>query len=571
MLIKPFIATEQGELPLKDNRTIKNGEKLRLVIASSSTDSVTNPATLVEVLNPLERQVVTGDLPVIDESKLLFFDVIIPENWIAGNYCADILDSNQKILDRCYFVIAPLTPLQSYLTERSLHPKWRIHYRLKIRNTTTKPIGNFSAYVALPMSITPHQFTKELMTTPEQLTISTDVEGNQWTHFQVKLINPRESMEMGYSGIVECNPLLLSQNLIVESKGNPYESDFLRKYLQPEPHIESDHEKIVAMATKITDGNPIIFAKKAIKLVNQLITYKVQPKEYGAAYAVEKKEGDCTEFSALFVALCRAVGIPARTTAGFALAQKNWERHAAVEFMVSGRWIQADVTGQRNNDISLGYFPNYIMVTRGNWMGGTLAQEVSYKYQIMEQNQKLDVDIDWKIIFDKDNKSVKELSPPPSKVKILEPTIQESSKVKILDLQETPLKINIKQKEKPTNELITVYSNNLSVVGINQKVKSVELKVKLPDIIKHSSKRKQLVELLNNSEDEQRGCIEVRQIDDGITKLLYLKGLKLPSISNQKLKIPFVLDKIGTTNLEIIFTNRIGRTIAKEDGKLSVY
>ena len=43
----------------------------------------------------------------------------------------------------------------------------------------------------------------------------------------------------------------------------------------------------------------------------------------GALYALKTKEGDCTEFMHLFVALCRANKIPARCIGGYVQREKR--------------------------------------------------------------------------------------------------------------------------------------------------------------------------------------------------------------------------------------------------------
>ena len=105
MQVKPFVNTEAGEMPLNQKRAIKNSEKLRLVIIPETRDSQGTVGKYIEVLNPLELQVVTGKLPEYDQTKLVFFDVIIPENWLGGIYCANVLDIRGKILCSCVWEI----------------------------------------------------------------------------------------------------------------------------------------------------------------------------------------------------------------------------------------------------------------------------------------------------------------------------------------------------------------------------------------------------------------------------------------------------------------------------------
>ena len=58
---------------------------------------------------------------------------------------------------------------------------------------------------------------------------------------------------------------------------------------------------------------------------------------------LEQRCGDCSEHALLFVALCRAAGIPARRCSGFVCIGSMWGSHAWAEIWV-GEWIGADPT-----------------------------------------------------------------------------------------------------------------------------------------------------------------------------------------------------------------------------------
>lgn len=66
----------------------------------------------------------------------------------------------------------------------------------------------------------------------------------------------------------------------------------------------------------------------------------------GARYALEHKQGDCTEFMYLFMALCRATGIPARGLGGYVVERnailRPGEYHNWAEFYTNGFWHIAD-------------------------------------------------------------------------------------------------------------------------------------------------------------------------------------------------------------------------------------
>ena len=64
---------------------------------------------------------------------------------------------------------------------------------------------------------------------------------------------------------------------------------------------------------------------------------------------LKRMEGDCSEHTALFVALCRAAGIPARQVVGIGYSDeiKAFGYHAWAEVYV-GRWVAMDPTWGEN-------------------------------------------------------------------------------------------------------------------------------------------------------------------------------------------------------------------------------
>lgn len=62
-----------------------------------------------------------------------------------------------------------------------------------------------------------------------------------------------------------------------------------------------------------------------------------------ALQILEERRGDCSEHALLYVALCRAAGIPARLCSGYVHIGSDWGSHAWAEIWL-GRWLGADPT-----------------------------------------------------------------------------------------------------------------------------------------------------------------------------------------------------------------------------------
>lgn len=117
-------------------------------------------------------------------------------------------------------------------------------------------------------------------------------------------------------------------------------------YLQPAKYIESDADEIVRLARHIerSYADPESRLRAAFLTPQQIIHYRRQSTR-GALYAVSARQGDCTEYSALFVAIARAMGYPARMTSEFLFTEHrefSQPNHHAAEVYLNDRWIPVD-------------------------------------------------------------------------------------------------------------------------------------------------------------------------------------------------------------------------------------
>ena len=119
----------------------------------------------------------------------------------------------------------------------------------------------------------------------------------------------------------------------------------LAVYLAPSPQIESRHPKIVKLAKEITADAEGDWAKAEAMYdwVREHVKYE-NGKLKGALAALKDGTGDCEELSSLFIALCRASKIPARTV---------WvPDHCYPEFYLvdeagHGNWFPCQAAGDR--------------------------------------------------------------------------------------------------------------------------------------------------------------------------------------------------------------------------------
>jgi transglutaminase-like putative cysteine protease len=125
------------------------------------------------------------------------------------------------------------------------------------------------------------------------------------------------------------------------------------RYLLPEPLIESDAEEIRAEATAAVAGvaGQRLRAERLTRHVNAMLDKKPTVSLPSAREVLRTRVGDCNEHTALFVAMARAVGIPARIAVGLAYVrgvQGAFYYHAWPEVYLEeegrGLWLPVDPT-----------------------------------------------------------------------------------------------------------------------------------------------------------------------------------------------------------------------------------
>jgi hypothetical protein len=122
------------------------------------------------------------------------------------------------------------------------------------------------------------------------------------------------------------------------------------KFLEPEFLIQSDHPSVIRQAREIVaEGDDAYLA--ALKIHQWVFKEVRKSPSIGLPSALEVlglREGDCNEHTNLFVALARAVGIPAQVCTGLVYYNDGFYYHSWPRVFV-GDWVDIDPT--------LGQFP----------------------------------------------------------------------------------------------------------------------------------------------------------------------------------------------------------------------
>ncbi|MGB0589981.1 MAG: transglutaminase-like domain-containing protein [Myxococcota bacterium] len=121
------------------------------------------------------------------------------------------------------------------------------------------------------------------------------------------------------------------------------------EFLSPRGAVNSEHPDIQAQALALTAGlkTEREKAQALLKWVHRTLKKKLATHIPSASQVLERRVGDCTEHTWLFVALARAAGVPAKPVYGLMYIDDvapSFGYHAWADVSIDGRWIAVDPT-----------------------------------------------------------------------------------------------------------------------------------------------------------------------------------------------------------------------------------
>lgn len=123
----------------------------------------------------------------------------------------------------------------------------------------------------------------------------------------------------------------------------------IQESLEATTAYPATNPKVVELAKKAigTAQTPVEKIKSLVKFCHNYVAPSFGGKGLVVLDLIEKKQGDCTAYAALFTTLARAAGIPAREVSGFAYmgdSQKSFGGHAWNEVVIDGHWHPIDAS-----------------------------------------------------------------------------------------------------------------------------------------------------------------------------------------------------------------------------------
>ncbi|MFV0417683.1 MAG: transglutaminase-like domain-containing protein [Dysgonomonas sp.] len=211
--------------------------------------------------------------------------------------------------------------------QSQLDIKWKEAKRIKLLYLVANDIENIQKVIEMRFSITPDTIYEK--------------DGNKYAEFVMEGSNKQNKLEIK-------TLLEVYQHDLRTLKKNKTPITHLtspEKYLISEQYMETDDETIQEKALELRKKESL----KTVESIYKFVRKTMKPGEYnpndvGAKQALIDKKGDCTEYTDLFVALCRACSIPAKHILGYISGSVNIPQHSWAEVFIDDLgWIQIEL------------------------------------------------------------------------------------------------------------------------------------------------------------------------------------------------------------------------------------
>lgn len=221
---------------------------------------------------------------------------------------------------------------------------YTVIHQIIVENNTSKIARNIQISVpAFPEQQPIYQEIREVEYNPEPQSFLDEEDGNETAVYVIASLAPGERQILEQRFIVDNYKGTYQINAADVSADYQGYADIDPKYLQPEPGIESDQGEILQYAKETigSETNPYLIARKLFADINLYLTYRDgENANKGALNALRTGEGVCQEYTNLFVASLRAVGIPARVQVGYLY---NSTQHMGEPYVLESGYLNGDL------------------------------------------------------------------------------------------------------------------------------------------------------------------------------------------------------------------------------------
>jgi transglutaminase-like putative cysteine protease len=172
---------------------------------------------------------------------------------------------------------------------------------------------------------------------------------NRYALFKVK--NPASVRSIRIEYLIKIWKFDLATQMKKQHAFEPLTKGEKETYLAAETYLESDDPLIVKKAKELKGKTDTETARNIYDFVTKHMTYGgYNGPDVGALSALSSGSGDCTEYSDLFIALCRSAGLPARFVEGLTVTGSDYRHDWLEVYFDKYGWIPFDATWGDTDD-----------------------------------------------------------------------------------------------------------------------------------------------------------------------------------------------------------------------------
>ena len=250
-------------------------------------------------------------------------------------------------------------------------------------------VKTLDVHLAIPVNRENQDITSEIKFVPQYANLATDNWGLQTAHYAFEDILQGEGRNIEM--ITEVTTYDVRYFVFPDKVGtvNDVPADIRSLYLQDNEKYQIDHPLIKETVKKV-----IGYEKNAYQIARKLFNYLIDNMYYEMAggwntapTVLERGNGSCSEYSFVYISMCRAAGLPARYVGAVVIRGDNTCMddvfHRWVEVYLPGYgWIPVDPSGgdqdwpHRQADY-IGFVANRYLITTQSG-GGSETMEWTY-------------------------------------------------------------------------------------------------------------------------------------------------------------------------------------------------
>ncbi|MEK7094264.1 MAG: transglutaminase-like domain-containing protein [Patescibacteria group bacterium] len=216
-----------------------------------------------------------------------------------------------------------------------------------VLTNTTATTKDFSLVLPLPIDGPSQKILEGPEMFPQPVSVKADpLYGNRYVVFSGNA-GPKESFIFKTNFKVAVLPRQIQPTqTFTLSDYSMIDRDLFNRWTGTSPHIDTRDPRIPALTNEAKKrGSDIATILRNINeyVIGRLRYGNAIPGLYSSHEALEKEMVDCGGFDTLFIALVRAIGIPARLVGGFWAGYQTNAMHAWVEVLLpDGQWMPVD-------------------------------------------------------------------------------------------------------------------------------------------------------------------------------------------------------------------------------------